>query len=242
MTELEQRLVSLSPDYPFPPTPDLAGAAGVRLSPPRTTRRPLRAAAVAAGVAALALGGALAFSTSARGALADLLDLVPGVRIERVDELPEMPFSDPDAYGRPVSLAEAERLAPFPLVTPRPLGEPDLAYHARDAAGADLVTLVWGDDARGRAVLTTWRAEEVLVHKLLGPGTRAELVDVGGASGLWISGVGHVVFYEGLDGREHTADAALAGNVLVWHEDGVARRLEAGVGRERALELAAALE
>ena len=60
--------------------------------------------------------------------------------------------------------------------------------------------------------------------------------------GVTISGVGHVVFYKGLDGREHTADAALAGNVLVWHEDGVARRLEAGVGRERALDLAAALE
>ena len=92
MTELEQRLVSLSSDYPFPPTPDLAGAAGARVSPRRTARRPLRAAAVAAGIAALALGGALAFSTSARGALADLLDRVPGVRIERVDELPEMPF------------------------------------------------------------------------------------------------------------------------------------------------------
>jgi hypothetical protein len=242
VSELERRLAGLAADYPFPATPDLAGATAAVLAPPRPRLRPLRLAAIAAVVAALALGGALAFSASARGALVDLLELVPGVRIERVDELPEMAFARPDAYGRPVSLAEAARLAPFPLLAPASLGEPDLAYHARDPAGADVVTLVWGDRENGRAVLTTWPAEVILTHKLLGPATGAEVVEVGDDRGLWISGLEHVVFYEGLTGDEHVAEAGLAGNVLVWQDGDIVRRLEAGVTRGRALQLAAELE
>ena len=90
-------------------------------------------------------------------------------------------------------------------------------------------------------MLTVWPADEVLVHKMIGPGTVAEVVDVRGEPGVWISGVPHPVFY--LDGGlEHGLDGNLAGNVLVWQEGSAAYRLESGLTLARALELAGELE
>lgn len=240
MTELERRLAALAPGYPFPPTPDLAGEAGRRLAAASRPRR-ARRLALALAVVALALGGTLALSSGARGALADLFDLVPGVRVERVSELPEMTLADGDAYGAEVSLAEAERLAPFDVRLPESLGAPDHVYHRRDGAGADVVTVVYGGRRDARLVLTTWPLEYLLAHKMLGPATDAEVVDVRGGPGIWISGSRHVVFYRSLDRRDEALVGALAGNVLVWQDGGLAHRLEAGVTRDRALELAAEL-
>ena len=184
----------------------------------------------------------LAVSPGARGALADWLDLLPGVRIERVDELPSMPLSSwTGVYGEEVTLAEAERQAPFEILLPESLGEPDLVYRYRDPSGGLVITAVYGDERDARLVLTQWTTEDVLFHKLLGPATQAQLVDVREARGLWINGNRHVVFYLGGDFQERAAQGALAGNVLVWQEGDVGYRLKAGVGRERALELAAEL-
>lgn len=242
MTELEQRLAGLARAYPFPPTPDLAEAAGRRLPGTRRRHRILaRRLAVALAVAAAALVGTLALSPGARAALADLLDLVPGVRLERTDELPSMPVSDWFAYGELTSVERAERLPSFEVRLPASLGTPDLAYQYPDASGSDVVTFVYGDRRAARLVLTQWALGDLLIHKLLGPGTEVEVVDVGGEPAAWISGTDHDVFYLGLAGDEERAPGALAGNVLVWQDGGVAYRLEAGVTLERALELAADL-
>jgi hypothetical protein len=196
--------------------------------------------ALAAVVAAFA--AALAVSAGARGALADWLEFLPGVRVERVDELPTMPLAQwTDIYGEQVTLAVAERQAPFDILVPESLGEPDLVYRYRDPSGGLVITAVYGDERDARLVVTQWTTEDVLFHKLLGPVTQAELVDVREARGLWISGNEHVVFYLGGDFQERAAPGALAGNVLVWQEGDVGYRLEAGVGLERALELAAEL-
>jgi len=241
MNDLERRLAGLAPDYPFPPTPDLAMAARGQLGLKRGGRRPSRLVlALAALVAAFA--GVLAASPGARGALADWLDFLPGVRVERVDELPSMPLASwTGVYGEEVTLAEAERLAPFDLLLPESQGEPDLVYRYRDPSGGFVATAVYGDARDARLVLTQWTTEDILFHKLLGPVTQAELVDVRDARGLWISGNQHVVFYLGQDFQERAAQGALAGNVLVWQEGDVGYRLEAGVGLERALQLAAEL-
>jgi hypothetical protein len=242
MTDLERRLAALAVDYPFPSTPDLAGAAGRRLAAASRPRRRRRLALVVA-FAALALAGALALSPGARGALGDLLGRIPGVRVERVEELPAMPLAEGGAYGAEVSLAQAERLAPFDLRLPAGLGEPDRVYHRRDGAGADVVTVVYGGEREAGLVLTTWPLEHLLVHKLVGPGTDAETVDMGASTaGIWISGRRHVVFYLSRDRRERALEGALAGNVLIWQDGGLGHRLEAGVTRERALQLAAGLE
>lgn len=240
MNDLERRLAALAPEFPFPATPDLAGAAGARLGISGRRRRPGRLVLALAAVAAFA--AVLAVSPGARGALADWLDFLPGVRIERVDELPSMPLSSwTGVYGEEVTLAEAERQAPFEILLPESLGEPDLVYRYRDPSGGLVITAVYGDHRDARLVLTQWATEDVLFHKLLGPATQAQLVDVREARGLWINGNRHVVFYLGGDFQERAAQGALAGNVLVWQEGDVGYRLEAGVGRERALELAAEL-
>ena len=241
MSDLERRLAGLAPDYPFPPTPDLAGAAGVRLGISGRRRRAGRLVIALAAIVA-ALAAVLAVSPGARGAFADWLDFLPGVRVERVEELPSMPLAQwTGVYGEQATLAEAERQAPFDVLLPESLGEPDLVYRYRDPSGGFVVTAVYGDEREARLVLTEWTTEDVLFHKLLGPVTQAELVDVRGQEGLWISGNEHVVFYLGHDFQERAAPGALAGNVLVWQEGDVGYRLEAGVGRERAFELVAEL-
>jgi hypothetical protein len=241
MNDLERRLAALAPDYPFPATPDLAGAAGARLGIAGRQRRVGRLVVAFAAVVA-AFAAVLAVSAGARGALADWLEFLPGVRVERVDELPTMPLAQwTDIYGEQVTLAVAERQAPFDILVPESLGEPDLVYRYRDPSGGLVITAVYGDERDARLVVTQWTTEDVLFHKLLGPVTQAELVDVREARGLWISGNEHVVFYLGGDFQERAAPGALAGNVLVWQEGDVGYRLEAGVGLERALELAAEL-
>jgi len=242
MTNLEQRLAGLAPAYPFPATPDLAEAAGRRLAPPRRRRRLLgRRLAVALVVAAAALGSTLALSSGARGALADLLDVVPGIRLERTEDLPAMAVSDWFAYGERISVERAERLPAFEVLLPASLGPPELAYHYPDAAGSDVVTFVYGGEDEARLVLTQWAVDDLLTHKLLGPGTDFEIVDVDGERAVWISGARHDVFYVGLGGEQERAPGALAGNVLVWQDGRVAYRLEAGVELEKALELASEL-
>jgi hypothetical protein len=241
MNDLERRLAALAPEYPFPATPDLTGAAGARLGITGRRRRRGRLVLALAAVVA-AFGAVLAVSPGARGALTDWLDFLPGVRVERVDELPTMPLASwTGVYGEKVTPAEAERQAPFEILLPESLGEPDLVYRYRDPSGGLVITSVYGDERDAGLVFTQWTTEDVLFHKLLGPGTQAELVDVREARGLWISGNEHAVFYLGGDFQERAAPGALAGNVLVWQEGDVGYRLEAGVGRERALELASEL-
>ena len=183
MNDLERRLAALAPEYPFPATPDLAGAAGARLGISGRRRRPGRLVlALAAMVAAFA--AVLAVSPGARGALTDWLDFLPGVRVERVDELPSMPLASwTGVYGEEVTLAEAERQAPFEILLPESLGEPDLVYRYRDPSGGLVITAVYGDERDARLVLTQWTTQDVLFHKLLGPVTQAELVDVREARG-----------------------------------------------------------
>jgi hypothetical protein len=242
VTDLEQRLSGLAPVYPFPPTPALAEAAGRRLAArPARSRLRVRRLAVAVLVAAAALGGTLALSAGARGALADLLELVPGVRFERTEELPVMPVWDWFAYGEQVPVERAEELPPFEVRLPASLGRPDRAYHYPDSAGRDVVTFVYGGEREARLVLTQWAVGDLLTHKLLGPGTEFEVVRVGGERAVWISGARHDVFYVGLGGEEDRAPGGLAGNVLVWQDGDVAYRLEAGIGPERALALASEL-
>lgn len=232
MTELEHRLTGLAGGYPFPATPDLAEATRARIAPQRRRGRRLRLG-LALALVVLAAAGALALSSSARSGLVDLLDFVPGVRIERVDEPPAMAVTESDSFGRELTLDEAERTAPFELLLPASLGDPDHVYLRSSGA----VTAVYGDDRRARVVLTAWPADEVLAHKMIGPATVADVVDVRGQAGVWISGVPHPVFYLD-DGLERGLEGNLAGNVLVWQEGDAAYRLESGLTLARALELA----
>ena len=236
MTELERRLVEAADNYPFPPTPNLAAVAVSRLPARSSHRRPLLAAA---GALLAAVAAVLALSPDARSTALDWLDAIPGVRIERVEELPSSQLLAGFDPGRPVTTEEAEQAAGLDLRLPAGLGEPDGVYLDRDRSGAAVVTAVYGD----RLVLTQWRAGAVLFHKLADEGVTVDALPVDGAQGAWVAGGEHVVFFESAgSGAEGRTPGRLAGNVLVWERDGVAYRLEADVPLERALELAESLE
>jgi hypothetical protein len=244
--ELERFLVAAAPQYPFPETPDLAGAARARLpEQPVRVRRPLVIATAVLAAAACAL---LAISPGARSAVLDVLDRVPGIEIERTSELPTVAYRQFPAWGTQVSLARAEALFRGPLLLPKDFAEPDRVYWSPFPPG-DPITAIWGDDREGRLVVTQWRVGgPYLFYKVLSLGTNVESVTVDGAPGIWMHGGDHVVWYLAPDERNpdaalhHRSEGVLAGNVLAWRRGNVIYRLEAQVSKRRALELARSLE
>lgn len=229
---IEERLFDASEGW-FPPTPPVAELVRPRLpGRPDHVRRVSKRTLVVAVAALLLAGGAVA---------ASLLDLVPGVRLRQVERLPSATLTDPLNAGRRVTFAEADRLVPFNVLVPSGLAEPARYFVDRDAGGAAVFTAVYGNGASAGLVLTQWRGGPVLFDKLLGYDASTEYVDVGGAPGIWIEGPEHAVFYLGRSGKERRLTGRLAGNVLVWQRNAVSYRLEADIGRERALELAASL-
>jgi hypothetical protein len=221
-------------DVWFPPTPPIAEAARVRLpvTPDVASPRRLRRRTLAIVLAALLLTGAAIAASS--------LDLVPGVRIQRVERLPEIPYTEPPAYGAPTALEDVRRAVPFEIAFPEELGEPDVLLFDRDRSGSGVVTAVYGGDEEARLVLTQWTGGPVLFDKLLTYDTSAEFVDVDGAPGIWIEDDEHAVFYGDVEDEDRVG-GFLSGNVLVWQRGSVTYRIEAGVPRDKALDLANSL-
>jgi hypothetical protein len=230
---IERRLSESSRSW-FPPTPALADGVRDRLParPDEAGGRRVPRRALAVAVAALALAGT--------AVAASFLDLVPGVRIQRVEQLPEVEYATP-VFGQEETLDDVRETLPFELVLPDGLGEPQTVFLDRDRSGAPVVTAVYGDEHGARLVLTQWEASVILFDKLLGHYARSEYVDVGGAPGIWIEGGDHAVFYLGESASEDRVGGYLAGNVLVWQRGQVSYRLELGTAQDEALELAASL-
>jgi sugar lactone lactonase YvrE len=248
MRELERRLEAAAPYYSFPATPDLAGAVRARL-PERPRPRRARGALASAVVLALLAGAVLALSPGARSAVADLLDRIPGIHIERGISLPKVGYNNPPYYGTEVSIDEARARFRRPLRFPAGLGEPDHVYWLNEQPG-DMITAVFGgDDRRAELVFSQWKTGGPdLFYKVLGGNTQAEYAAVGSGLGLWIHGHDHGVWYlapganTDLHSAHYLAEGHLAGNVLAWRVEDVVFRLEAGVTKQRALELARSLQ
>ena len=147
----------------FPPTPALAEAVRTRLpSTPDARRRRVQRAALVVAIAILVLvGTAIAASR---------LDLVPGVRIHRVDRLPEVSCTWQPS-GTQVGLEDARRSVPFTLLLPSGTQRPDRILLDRDHDGAPVVTAIYGGRERASLVLTQWEANDVLFDKLVGHDT-----------------------------------------------------------------------
>ena len=77
-----------------------------------------------------------------------------------------------------------------------------------------------------------------------GPATSIETVSVAGNPGFWIDGAPHTFFLacSEVDSEECREERyRLAGNVLLWEDDGVVLRLESALSREASLAIAASL-
>lgn len=59
-----------------------------------------------------------------------------------------------------------------------------------------------------------------------------------GDGGYWISGDPHLVFVLDEFGNVKEDEVRLAGNVLLWEDDGVSYRIEADISKARALGIA----
>ncbi len=237
MSALERRLYDAAAEYPFPPTPDVAVAVVQQL--PARRRSVRRQLAIALLALVVALGALFGFSSGARSAVLDLLDAIPGVRIERVEELPPSRLLPAFDFGRPATLEAAQRRAGFPVRLPSKLGRPDEVYFDRDPDGSPVVTVRYDS----KLVLTEWRSTAVLFYKLAGRAANVERIEFDGHPAVWMEGPGdHAVFYLGANANEYSREARLAGHVLVWQEGEIGYRLEARVSRGRAMELARSLE
>jgi len=204
----------------------------------------------------IAIAGGLVLYPEARNAIADRLGL-QGVLIRWVDEAPTPEPSRVGAtlqLGRQVRLDEARDAVDFPVRVPTADGfnTPGEIYLLDQDQGA-MVSFVYPpgsglpatDETGVGALLTQFQgeADRDLIEKGLlndgAAGTDLEAVSVAGEAGVWISGAPHTFFFVCYDAGECRQERyRLAGNVLIWEQDGVTLRLESALSREDALAVA----
>jgi hypothetical protein len=204
----------------------------------------------------IVIAGGLVLFPEARTAIADRLGL-QGVLIRWVEEVPTPEPSQvgaPLLLGRPVTLDEAQTAADFPIRVPTAAGfnAPGEIYLLDQDEGA-MVSFVYpaapglpaSDETGVGALLTQFRgdADRGLIEKGLpddgAQETHLEAVSVSGEPGFWISGAPHGFFLVCYDVGECRQERyRLAGNVLLWEQDGVTLRLESALTLEDALAIA----
>jgi hypothetical protein len=260
--ELDATLAEVGERLAYPQPTRLADAVRARLREPRTGGRwwdALRSPryAFTPVIATLALF-ALVFVLSLPGALALATEVLHawGIDIYRAPAIatPAVSPSPRSGLGTRTTLDEARRRADFTLRVPTDprLGTPDEVYRDRaDASGArQRVSLVYGQRAGipishepGVSVLVvefSGTFDETLIGgKGAGPDTKIESLSVNGGRGLWLEGAPHLFFYRDPAGTIATETLRLAGNTLIWDQNGVTFRLEAQVSRDEALHIAA---
>src|SRR6266542_2651604 len=248
--DLEGALRSLGRDLAFPATPDLAVSVRLRLAHTSVQRRrgwsvvplwPRALAAVLLG-ALVVLGAVAAVSPDAREAIAQRLGL-RGVAITHVEELPT-PTPEPTRaatstpsppgaalnLGARTGLAQARGQLSFPLLVPALLGDPDALY----VFNANQVSLVYAP----RPGLP--QAPQSISVGLLLTEFRATLEEarVGASRGFWISGAPHSFFYRDPSGNVQQDRSRLAGNTLLWEQNGLTLRLESALERDESIRIA----
>ena len=250
MAELERELHELGAALDFPPTPDVATAVRRRLAAetrpaPRFARR--RALVLAFAVLAVAIGAVMAVPP-ARTAVLDWLGL-RGVRIERTPTSPSAGTTTVRGLsesglvlGERVTVAEARRLARYPiLLPPESLGDPDAVYLDPSAPGGQ-VSFLYRDGDEVRLLVSEFRAgiDEEFIQKSAGPATRIEPVSVNGGPGWWLEGEPHEFFFVDPATKQVRPETLrLATNTLLWVSGGRTLRIEGeDLTRDEAVRLA----
>jgi hypothetical protein len=258
--ELEATLTDIGDRLAYPRPTRLADGVRARLREPRTRRwwdvlrSPRYGFAPALATFALVVVVSLAAVPDVR-AVADQFLRVRGIDIFRAPAIatpaatavPRATFA-----GSLTTLDEARRRSDFTVRAPTDprLGSPDQVYRGLTTTGqGDVITLVYADRVGipasrepGVSVLIVefrGRIDESLFGKVAGEGTRIQEVTVNGGKGFWIEGEPHLFFYRDQAGNVWSDTLRLAGNTLLWEQDGVTFRLEAQVTREDALRIAA---
>jgi hypothetical protein len=222
--QLIEELRELGSALRVPQAVDQRNAIRARLT--RPARRLPRVRLLLAAAAA-ALAAAVTLVAPARAAVVEVIgDLLRVAGIEvRVEHTPGALPRNPSPLpsSRPAALAEADRLARFPVRVPEVLGEPEQVLLADpDPSGAPrVVSLIY----RGGTVRLD-QFDGSMDPGFVKTAPDAQWVDIGG---VWLPSP-HPVTYVGRDGVPRTETARLAGPTLIWASaDSITYRLE-GIG------------
>ena len=212
-----------------------------RLGMDRRTLAPIAATLAVILVAALLLTPRIA------DALGHLLS-IPGVQIYQV---PQSPTARPNASAptfagqRVATAAEASRIAGFTVRTPAALGEPSAIYVETAPVRVTIVyASVKGIPVSSQAGVSALvvefkgKIETQIMAKAIGPGTSLDAVPLGSGVAYYLSGQPHQFFFRDPAGNLQPETLRLAGNTLLWEQDGYTYRLEAQVSRDEAVRIA----
>lgn len=234
--ELEVTLREIGRSFHPPDSPRLAARVRARIAERREPRRPWILALAPALLTLVVLAG---------GAVAVEVVRLRGVDVFRVPAV-SLPPRRPLDLGERATLAVAQAVQrPLYLSSDPAFSAPEEIYVRREGSGQ--VSFVYlprpglpaGPTGHG-ALVSQLRGvlDASLIGKGVGPGTRVENLRVGDAPAIWIEGEAHFFFYRDGSGNIVQETLRLAGNTLLWQRDGTLLRLEAEVGRQRALEIA----
>jgi hypothetical protein len=238
--ELEATLHDIGRSLAYPRAPDLTGRVRARITPRQ--RRPWFLVLAPAILTLVVIGA---------GAAAAELIWLRGASVIRVPAS-ALPSPAPTVrldIGDPISLDDARRITDFTVIVPSDaiLGQPAQVARRNGATGAQ-ITFVYAPSAKlpasaqtGVGALVTELRGSVdlpLFSKGAGPDTKIEQLTVNGHPGVWLEGAPHAFFFRDASGNIFQETLRLAGNTLLWEQNGVLIRLEAQVSRATALGIA----
>jgi hypothetical protein len=209
---------------------------------------PRRMVVLVAATLTVLVGGLALLSPAVRAALVRSFFL-PGIRIIVGEAEPEAAIQTLARgleLGEPVSLARAQAVVDFPIRLPRELGRPDRVF-LEEFVARGRVWLVYragpglpkAEETGVGLLVTEFQGgiDEEFLKKVQFEGGSFQPVHVDGNRGYWIQGA-HTLFFLDEDGNFVEDRTRVAGNVLVWEEDGITYRIESDLGLGDSLRIA----
>jgi hypothetical protein len=203
-------------------------------------------------IVAIALIGASLVFPGARRAVADWLG-ISGIEIRVQDDAPTpttpvRTLANLD-LGVETSLEDAQGTVEFPIAAPSGFGEPRVFVRTPPVGGA--VSLVYPPgpglpkttETRVGMLITEFEArlDLELMGKHMPTTSILQPVDLGDL-GFWLEGDPHTVLFLDANGEVQEDSIRLAGNTLMWEDDGISYRLESNLDLEEVLKIARSME
>jgi hypothetical protein len=167
--------------------------------------------------------------------------------------LPSGSTGDRLRIGSRTTLDQAQRVVSWRIVVPAALGQPDEVYLKVPPSGPSLdeVTLVYTSRPdiavsrlTGVAVLVMearGKFNDIFFQKSMGSGSTIEEMSVGGHVGYWITGDPHDFFFTDAAGTQYFDTLRLAGNTLIFDDNGTLVRIEGDLTKDQAVRIGSSM-
>jgi hypothetical protein len=237
MTEFwPKQIAETAVHFPYPPTPDIAGAVQQRLQP-RPPHSRARRWAVALAVLLVLLAAGLLAIPPVRAALFEWLR-IGAIDVFIVEEAPVMETAVPLSIidlGEPLTLAEAQAAFPQTLRLPSDWDRSGTVYSHHLFGEMPVMTMRW-QTTDGVTITLSQIAAPYLGTKWASGGQVVETA-VHGKTAVWIEGAHPLQFETG----DFDVQIIVDSNVLIWTEGAVTYRLEGQLPLDEAIQLAESL-